>query len=428
MFKKLLVLAVVFGFCVCNAGAEQISSTWVGDNGLWSEPTNWSPAIVPDNDANTFAVTIDSNSIGVDEVNIGLQKSRTIDQLDCYGTTVFSPMTPYRTKLTFADVNGLTNSGDMEIWEIKIDGDVKNLPGSNLILGAVDIEGDLHNHAGATLEIDCIHETLIWGGELRNAGLTKVYEHFLAEYKFQNTGRIELFINGICSTGIFDNSTSGVIIGSGAVVGEAIQNKGVIYASGGPLVVHSDSSLTNTGILGNKPLATLHIKPAVDVSNFGTIESNLRGGVVFDCKLFNEPNAIITLHNGALAALTITQSADAMFKGFGGITGDVQIEPGGLIELTGPTNVFGDVTIPADATLRISDGQTLITGHTTCEGTIHLIGGTVIFQGGCDCNECNIINEAGIDRNHFDVNADGAVNLEDYASFAASWLWESSWY
>jgi hypothetical protein len=55
-------------------------------------------------------------------------------------------------------------------------------------------------------------------------------------------------------------------------------------------------------------------------------------------------------------------------------------------------------------------------------------GGTVIFQGGCDCNDCNIINEAGLDRNHFDINADGAVRLDDFASFAQSWLWQASWY
>jgi hypothetical protein len=124
----------------------------------------------------------------------------------------------------------------------------------------------------------------------------------------------------------------------------------------------------------------------------------------------------------------------ATFEGFGGITGDVVLvgsiegDAGGFIRLTGPTNIVGDVTIASGAELEISDGQTLIAGHTTCDGTIRLIGGTVVFQGGCDCDGCDITHDAGADRNHFDVNGDGIVNFLDYAYFADQWLWRASWY
>jgi len=164
------------------------------------------------------------------------------------------------------------------------------------------------------------------------------------------------------------------------------------------------------------------------VINQGTVEANMHGGVTFEFNLFNQSNGIIKLLDGTLSAPTIRQCADANFTGFGGITGNVQIGPNAIIKLTGPTNIVGDVNIPAGATLEISDGQTLITGHTTCKGTIHLKGGTVIFQGGCDCTHCNITHEAGVDRNHFDINADGTVKLEDFAYFAESWLWQASWY
>ena len=161
--------------------------------------------------------------------------------------------------------------------------------------------------------------------------------------------------------------------------------------------------------------------PIAGVDNEGTIEVNADGSVVFDCNLVNEPNGIIKFLGGTLAATTITQRADASFAGFGGINGDVVIEPDGLIQLTGPTNIVGDVNIPPGATLEITKGQTFVAGRTSCAGTIRLTGGTVLFGGGCDCNDCNFEYEAGAPW-YFDINGDGVVNYEDFAYFANSWL------
>jgi len=77
--------------------------------------------------------------------------------------------------------------------------------------------------------------------------------------------------------------------------------------------------------------------------------------------------------------------------------------------------------------LQISDGQTLITGQTTNNGTIHLIGGTVIFQGGYT-GDGQIINDAGKDRSQLDMNKDGIQDMQDFAIFADNWLWKASWY
>ncbi len=98
-----------------------------------------------------------------------------------------------------------------------------------------------------------------------------------------------------------------------------------------------------------------------------------------------------------------------------------------MISLTGPTNIIGGVTVSAGAILRISNGQTLITGQTVNNSTIELIGGTVIFQGGYS-GAGTIPVTAGTDRNHFDVNSDGIEDFKDFASFANSWLWQESWY
>jgi len=144
--------------------------------------------------------------------------------------------------------------------------------------------------------------------------------------------------------------------------------------------------LLNTGVLANHPLSSLHIKSPADVNSLGTIEVNAGGGVAFDCKLVNESGAIIKLLGGTLVAEVITQSAGATFEGFGGITADIVIVPSGIIKLTGPTNIVGDVEIGENGTLEISDGNTLITGHTTNNGVIRVVRGDVVFQGGYSGN------------------------------------------
>jgi hypothetical protein len=163
-----------------------------------------------------------------------------------------------------------------------------------------------------------------------------------------------------------------------------------------------------------------------DVNNAGIVEVNAGGGVAFDCNLVNEPNGVIKLLGGTLAATTITQKADANFAGFGGISGDVVIDTNGIIKLTGPTNIVGDVEIRDGATLKISDGLTLITGQTVCNGTIYMKGGYVIPQGGLSGN-CNVIWEPGLYTNVADFNLDGQVNLKDFAYFADTWLWQTAW-
>jgi len=245
------------------------------------------------------------------------------------------------------------------------------------------IEGDLYNQAGATIEV--FYE--VWVDAVENAGSMMIAQAGKLDVEagtLHNTGQINIY-GGTCEVydGILDNNDTGLIKGFGILYADQLlQNKGKIYAYGGSLAVLSEGSITNTGILANKAVSSLHIKPAVDVNNLGTIEVNAGGGVAFDCNMVNESNAVIKLLGGTIAAKTITQSAGAIFEGFGGITGDVMINPNGLIELISPTNIVGDVTVEHNAVLEISNGQTLIVGHTTNNGEIRVVNGDVVFQGG----------------------------------------------
>ncbi len=446
MSKKVLILtAIVLVFAVSNLQAEQISVSWDGggDGHSWSDANNWDPNIMPDGD---FDVTINGGDGGVD---IGLQQNRTINRLDCYGKVELQRWTSNWVALTLIDANGLINHGDLEIHDdrfqvngninnyghmevdsLEISGNVINATGAEFYFAQGVIYGNLYNTAGADMQVD--DNVDLREGEVQNNGYMLITPsgEMWAQDGFRNSGEILMYLAECSTNGVFDNDSNGLIEGAAAIhSNQAIQNRGTIYALGGGLVLHSYGSVTNTGILGNRAGSTLHIMPSIcDVNNQGTIEVNADGSVTADCNLVNDTNGVIELRGGTLAATTITQTADANFTGFGGITGNVVIDPNGVIQLTGPTNIIGDVNIPAGATLEIGDGQTLITGHTTCDGTIHLIGGTVIFQGGCDCNDCTITHEAGADRNHFDINADGIEDFKDFATFANTWLWQATWY
>jgi len=445
MFKKVLILtAVVLLLSPCQVQADVIHSTWVGgEQGQWGNASNWSPAIVPDNGGvNTFFATIDSNYAGVDEVTVRLEQHRTIDRLVCRGDIMLHDWDQPWVELVLEHPNGLTNYGKLKIkgWlDFEICGTVLNNYGPELVLKNVDIELDVHNNAEGRInirgEVD-IDE----GGVYNNGTISLIPGDILwAEFEFRNSGSVEIYGGSCSSDQAFTNEPNGVIKGFGGVhSNQVIHNGGIIQSLGGSLVLHSqpeyaqdpnsNSGVMNTGTLTNSPGTSLTVMVWVpDVNNQGTIEVNADGSVVFDSDFNNEPNGIIKLLGGTLAATTITQTADANFVGFGGIAGDVVIDPNGLIQLTGPTNILGDVEIRENATLEISDGTTLVTGRTTCNGTIHLKGGRIIPQGGLS-GDCNIIWEPGLYTNIADFNLDGKVNIKDFALFADTWLWQTSWY
>jgi len=390
MSKKVLILtAIVLFFSACKLQAAVTHSTWVGgEQGEWGRASNWDPARVPDNSSSrTYAVTIDAGS---GEVIVDLQQQRTIDRLDCYGEVELASWSGWR-NLTLVDVNGLTNYGELDIFEqVDIQGNVTNTAGAELYLEEGGITGNLYNLAGGVIKFEELND--LEGGDLQNEGTINIMHasDLLCEQQVRNYGTINLYSGELdvdYGIGILDNNSTGVIKGFGVLHARSLlQNEGQIIAFGGSLIVLSEGSITNTGILANKAVSSLHIKPAVDVNNLGTIEVNAGGGVAFDCNLVNKPNGIIKLLGGTLAATSITQTANANFVGFGGITGDVVIVPNGIIKLAGPTNIVGDVEIDENGTLEISDGSTLITGYTTNNGVIHVVNGDVVFQGGYSGN------------------------------------------
>jgi len=431
MFRKVLVLAAmttVFSFC-CGAEASHISVSWDGGgNGhSWADKDNWDPNIVPRNSAlNKFDVSINNSHVVLDDYYDVNVSSLSIDgDVDLWSRFV---------QVFFIENSSLSVgiNDRIELNDLHV---VPNGAVSNY--GRIDfqhrsmIKEDIVNYG--QINISAISEAGI-EGELTNHGTVEISpsSHFNANEGIQNHAQFGIHGGLGVTDGAMNNNPTGTLQGFGVFYAEQqIVNAGQIVAWGGSLTIATRGAFTNTGLIQSTELSPLVISPymsSTDFHNSGTIDVRTGGGVAFNCNLVNDTSGIIELLDGTFAATTITQSQNGIFQGFGSIAGDVVIEPGGIIELTGPTNIVGDVNIPENATLEISDGQTLITGHTICDGAIHLIGGTVIFQGGCDCEGCNIINEAGIDRNHFDVNADGIEDFMDFVEFADEWLWQASWY
>ena len=435
--KVLMFTAVVSIFFVSGSQAAHYDSNWVGGPaGEWENEFNWNPALIPDNEgADTFDVSINS---GGGEVQVGLLQSHDVNELDCYGNVDLEAWVSNWIQLIL--YNGLTNHNVLEIDEMNIYGDITNIPGAMLELDEIDVDGNIYNQENAIIVVNggvSIESNAAIGGNLENSGTIEVVPSgdLSVEIHINNTNTIMVY-GGVCGVnagGIFDNNSTGLIKGFGVLyANQLLRNKGRIIAFSGSLTVASEGAVLNSGTLKNTPLSSLYMKtslhsePAEDVNNHGIIEVNAGGGIAFDCNLVNEPNGLIQLAGGALSATRITQHADANFAGFGSITGDVIIDPNGLVEITGPTNIVGDVNIQTNATFEVSDGITLVTGHTTNNGTIHMKGGRLIPQGGIT-NNGNIIWEPGLYNNTADFNLDGTVNLKDFALFADTWLWQTAW-
>ncbi len=365
--KVLMLMAIVLVFSACELQAAVTHSTWVGGKqGEWANASNWDPAIVPDNSAwRTFAVTIDAGS---GEVEVNLQQSRTINQLDWYANGELEISTFNRISLTLDDPNGLTNHGRLHIggdgkWNIL--GQVTNADNAKLEFWWVEIEGSLYNSPDAELYLGSHFE--IEGDIFENDGsllIQPTCSEVTVGSNFLNVGQIHLHGN--------------------PVFAGSFENKGVVRGFG---FIYSKGIFQNEGTIRNETGTTFQVNvQATDPNNNGIIEVNPSGAVTFDRNIVNDPNGVIHLLGGTLSAPAITQKAEATLQGFGTIRGDIFIDPNGIIRLTGPTNIVGDVTIEHNAVLEISDGQTLIVGHTTNNGEIRVVNGNVVFQGGYSGN------------------------------------------
>ncbi len=401
MMKRAIVTLIGLSLCGANVSVAQINAKWIGSSqGKWETAANWNPPIVPENGADTFDVTIDGSSIE-------LTSDHTIDSLNTFGAVGLKRWTLKPVVLTV--LNDFTNHGDLET------------PNTTHLY----VHGDMINSDRA--KIDILSEELRVYGATGLYNLGRIYIDPDAELKSEvsdinNVGILELNGGAVSADQVFTNGPGAIIKGSGMIAGRHVLNAGLIESTAGTLQVFG-KSVSNAGTLKNIPGSSVKVTSDSLSQNKGLITAMSEGAVVFDCSLTNEPNGIIELMGGTIAATTIVQKANAAFEGFGCITADIQIEPNAAVELTGPAQIVGDIDIAADAALYIDQGQVLVTGATICKGSIRIREGSLTLQGGGDCSKCSIVYETAADYNYFDTNLDNVVDFNDLAKFAENWLW-----
>lgn len=435
MYHKIITFIITILLLSHNqASAAHYNVSWDGGgNGIaWSDEDNWDPNIVPYNNI------LDTFDVSIDNAHVVLNRGGTIQSLNISGDVELWAASVVHIAVVGSVSINLGVGDRLELNDIHLSpkGTVTNY-------GSIDfqhrsmIKEDLVNYGH--INISAISEAGI-EGRLTNNGTIDISPsgHFNANEGIQNYAQFGIH-GGIGATDdAMNNNPAGTLQGFGVFYAEQqIVNAGQIVAWGGSLTIATVGALTNTGLIQSTELSPLLISqymsstPA-DFHNTGTIDIQTGGGAVFDCNLINDPGATIRFDGGTLAADNIQQMVDANLVGFGQISGNLLIGPAGIdssaiVKLTGPTNIVGDVDIMGGNKLEVSDGITLITGHTTCNnGTIHMIGGRVICQGGLTNNNCNIVWEPGLYTNMADFNLDGKVNFEDFANFADVWLWQAN--
>lgn len=413
--RKIVVVFTIL--CAISCGnAFAVDSNWTGpDGGSWQNPDNWFPPGVPDNDVSP-GVTYDVTISTTEKVRIGFSESVKVSSLTCSGEVDFEHGGG-NMSLTITEAP-LVNNGKMQFSG----------------QGPYTLHGSFVNNSEAELMLSNLLQVKV--GNVINDGqilIVGTEEHTGLVISdggvLTNNGKIVNFHSSLSATGI-TNGPLGEIEGSGWILAGTIENQGLISASFGELsVISYEAILSNSGTIRNTAGASVvvtYFLAVGELSNEGMVEVNAGGGVTFNIPVQNEATGIIKLFDGVLATPNIIQTVDAGFSGFGTITGNITIEQGGGIQLTGPTNVIGTVDIGTNATLEISDGQTLITGHTTNDGSIHLkSGGIGRFQGGLTDNG-TIIHETGsyytqeeLDQavevaiSKYDPSLDGVVGLEE---------------
>jgi len=365
MFKRTLIAIVAL--LVLVAGQPLRGSTdvnWVGGEGFGK----WSN---PDNWSppvvpdGDYVVTIDADG---NDLTVWIEKFyREVKELNCYGNEEYGEFVLDAEYpyggAILCEPNGLHNYSD----NLKI---------------SVEVGGDVTNHSGCVLRLE---NTQLWD-DLYNYGTVDVAGELKEVHNIINEGSFSLQASAELWTKYFNNN--------------------------GNLLLDLRSELWGENHITN--CESIELEPDSILSCKGTID-------------INEPNGLVKFTGATVAANSISLNGDTTLTGFGQVVGNVNLTADANFVITGTTNIVGDVNISPNATLQVSDGATLVTGQTVCNGTIHIKGGYLIPQGGLS-GDCNIIWEAGLFTNPADFNLDGEVNFGDFAYFAETWLWQTSWY
>ncbi len=418
---KTQMITVVLVLFIVNAVIAATEYEWVGpDEGLWSNPNNWSPAGTPGTNPT------DTIIISGEDLTIIFDTSCSVQSVAFSGNIFLKGELDSIGEPAYVLEGNITNSEKLYIRSIKLGGQLTNNSGAALklstITGSININnmGTLNWYMISTLdELSSISNSGMM--DIRNPGVLASYGSMV------NAGTLSL-VN--TTLNFYDDATftnTGIVSGSGyLVVATALSNSGTIKSMLDDLVVVGVGEFINDGRIFNEPGThlTLSVQGPYTVRNRGQIEAFSGGGVSMFCyPLINEENGYIGFYGGFLRA-SMQANEFSTLTGRGELIGSLNVSMGAEVELYQSFTITSSLTVQPSAQITLEDAQVLVEGVIQNDGVINLRSSRLIPRGGLQGS--GQINWDTSDYNTLtDYNLDGTVNLEDLLTFSQSWLWVS---
>ena len=375
--RRVMALIVLFVGFQGTRAFGQVVSTWNGGTGNWSDPTSWSPAVVPNNGGGaTYSVTISApGSVVTTDLGIGLDNF-SMGATDVLNITAFNGLDVNYSGSNYGTINnngGVNGGGTFtNFGTLNNNGGVGSGP-----LGTFTNFGTLIDSSGARLFASGVISN---SGTLYNSG--QIGTGFAGS--FGNNGILtnasggSIFnVNNAGNSGYLSNSgtiTQGAnyaYFGNSGTIsnnsGGDIQNSGD-FESSGAFINQNGASLANSDVFGNSGFmyngGTLSNGagcggPGSPTSCGGFFNSGvlINGGLIFT-------SGTITNRGAFLNAGTITVSNPGLFF----TTTD-------YTQTAGSTLVDGALTATGGAVVNIQGG--ILGGTGTINGNV-LMGGTLM--------------------------------------------------
>ncbi|MBL9119038.1 MAG: hypothetical protein JNL80_03885 [Phycisphaerae bacterium] len=378
-------IAIVLLAFASSAGAEVVTSTWVGGAGPWESARLWNPAVVPDNTFQTTytvsidprggaSVTIDSTPT-VDTLFVGASSSVVVTDavsltiakgpLIVDGLIILSGASALTDQLAFFESTWIGGAGEIQLGpglgallSMGTDDRLTIMPGFRISgNGTIGGSNGLLTHQG-------LIEATTGGGivltmhsskESQNAGVLRAKS---AQLKISKG-----FLDN--TQGLIASEQAPVVLGGGIIVGGQI----VAESPAGSIRMEPSNS-------GGLELRDCSVIGAVTHAGPGTLW--LRGAVVFDGTILVNDGAISSAGEATIQGpCAITLDDDSSYL-VGGEGATLTLPPDVLVSGTG--NVGGDLVNQTLVRAGIGEQIDLVTNPPTVlhnEGLIQANGGLV---------------------------------------------------
>jgi hypothetical protein len=393
--SRLLFIAVILlmGLALPTAHAQQVSTSWNGGTGNWSNSTDWTPATVPNNNATTtYSVTVNvpSSVVTMDLLNdtidnlslgstnlliIGGDNSLNLISGASYNNGLVLIGGALTTAATF------TNNGSLSMNF--------SFPNADATLTN---SGTFINASSGSIGTNGFGNVITNTGTFTNFGSLTPNSAFLNYGTTYNSGEIGLLPAGsgdgsIGNFGTFVNTGTGTIDASGAGILNngmfdnfgnlrnvaLINNFGILNNNNSItnlLIIENFGTLTNTGTIINQVESLSGDVSELD--NFGTL-NNASGAYIIN----NEKIDNLTL--GTFTNLgTLDNNSGASFTNTGVLLNAGTLNNYGTLTNNGTFANSGAVTISGSGLFTTSTNFTQTAGSTVVDGTLTASNGSIV--------------------------------------------------